>query len=112
MRGHIAEEGQPLLRRHLRRCAIRRLASPSGVGTPPVRRAAAPSGFSPISSSARHDGTYVPPERITLADYLLERWLPGKTTRVAPSTAGIYERNIRLYIGAEHRADPATGTPA
>ena len=46
----------------------------------------------------KHDGTYVPPERITLADYLLERWLPGKRTRVAPSTAGIYERNIRLYI--------------
>ena len=46
----------------------------------------------------KHDGTYVAPERITVADYLLERWLPGKGTRVAPSTAGIYERNIRLYI--------------
>ena len=46
----------------------------------------------------KHDGTYVAPERITVTDYLLERWLPGKRTRVAPSTAEIYERNVRLYI--------------
>lgn len=46
----------------------------------------------------KHDGTYRPPERITLADYLLERWLPSKRTRVKPSTASAYEGIIRLHI--------------
>ncbi|MEO1061934.1 MAG: site-specific integrase [Actinomycetota bacterium] len=45
-----------------------------------------------------HDGDYRAPERITLGDYLLERWLPSKRTRVKPSTANAYERNIKLHI--------------
>ncbi|MEM9463942.1 MAG: site-specific integrase [Actinomycetota bacterium] len=45
-----------------------------------------------------HDGDYRAPDKITLADYLLERWLPSKRTRVKPSTASSYERNIRLHI--------------
>lgn len=46
----------------------------------------------------KHDGTYHPPERIALADYLLERWLPSKRTRVKPTTASAYEGIIRLHI--------------
>ena len=45
-----------------------------------------------------HDGDYRAPDKITLGDYLLERWLPSKRTRVKPSTASAYERNIRLHI--------------
>lgn len=45
-----------------------------------------------------HDGDYRAPDKIALGDYLLERWLPSKRTRVKPSTASAYERNIRLHI--------------
>ncbi|MCP4309346.1 MAG: site-specific integrase [bacterium] len=45
-----------------------------------------------------HDGDYRSPDKITLGDYLLQRWLPSKRTRVKPSTASAYERNIRLHI--------------
>ena len=45
-----------------------------------------------------HDGDYRSPDKISLGDYLLERWLPSKRTRVKPSTASAYERNIRLHI--------------
>ena len=45
-----------------------------------------------------HDGDYRAPDKITVGDYLLHRWLPAKKTRLKPTTAGVYERNIRLHI--------------
>ena len=45
-----------------------------------------------------HDGDYRAPEKITIGDYMLDRWLPSKRTRVKPSTAQAYEANIRLHI--------------
>lgn len=45
-----------------------------------------------------HDGDYRSPDKISLGDYLLDRWLPSKRTRVKPSTAAAYESNIRLHI--------------
>ena len=45
-----------------------------------------------------HDGDYRAPDKITVGDYLLHRWLPAKQTRLKPTTAGVYERNIRLHI--------------
>ena len=45
-----------------------------------------------------HDGDYRSPDKITLADYMIERWLPSKRTRVKASTAAAYEANIRLHI--------------
>ncbi len=45
-----------------------------------------------------HDGDYRSPDKITLGDYLLERWLPSKRTRVKHSTSAAYESNIRLHI--------------
>lgn len=45
-----------------------------------------------------HDGDYRSPDKISLGDYLLERWLPSKRTRVKASTAAAYESNIRLHI--------------
>ena len=45
-----------------------------------------------------HDGDYRAPDKVTVGDYLLQRWLPAKKTRLKPTTAGVYERNIRLHI--------------
>ena len=45
-----------------------------------------------------HDGDYRSLEKITLADYLLVRWLPTKRTHLKASTASAYERIIRLHI--------------
>ena len=45
-----------------------------------------------------HDGDYRAPDKITVGDYLQHRWLPAKRTRLKPTTAGVYERNIRLHI--------------
>ena len=45
-----------------------------------------------------HDGDYRSPDKITLGDYLLKRWLPTKRVRLKPSTAESYERIIRLHI--------------
>ena len=53
-----------------------------------------------------HDGDYRAPDKITVADYLLYRWLPSKRTRVKPSTANSYERNIRLHINPNIGAIP------
>ena len=53
-----------------------------------------------------HDGDYRSPDKITVADYLLHRWLPSKRTRVKPSTANSYERNIRLHINPNIGAIP------
>ena len=53
-----------------------------------------------------HDGDYRSPDKITVADYLLNRWLPSKRTRVKPSTANSYERNIRLHINPNIGAIP------
>ena len=53
-----------------------------------------------------HDGDYRAPDKITVADYLLHRWLPSKRTRVTPSTANSHERNIRLHINPNIGAIP------
>ena len=50
------------------------------------------------AASFCHDGDYRAPDKITVGDYLLNRWLPAKQTRLKPTTAGVYERNIRLHI--------------
>ena len=45
-----------------------------------------------------HDGDYRSPERITLGDYLLERWLPTKRAQLRPSTFSSYKNNIELHV--------------
>ena len=45
-----------------------------------------------------HDGDYRAPERITLGDYLLERWLPTKRAQLRPSTFASYRSNVELHI--------------
>lgn len=45
-----------------------------------------------------HDGDYRAPERITLGDYLNERWLPTKQAQLRPSTFASYRNNVELHI--------------
>lgn len=47
-----------------------------------------------LASIDRH--AYVQPERMTLADYLTQVWLPGLTVR--PSTRLAYESHVRIYL--------------
>jgi integrase len=49
----------------------------------------------------RHDsrhGTYVPPARQTLGDYLVDDWLPAIRTTIDRDTLSSYERNVRLHV--------------
>ena len=45
-----------------------------------------------------HDGDYRAPERITLGDYLVERWLPTKRSQLRPSTFASYKNNVEIHI--------------
>ncbi len=45
-----------------------------------------------------HDGEYRAPERITLGDYLTERWLPTKKAQLRPSTFASYRNNVELHV--------------
>jgi len=48
--------------------------------------------------SAQDSGTYVTPQRITLGEYLSDRWLPAIEDTVRPTTFDGYRRHVRLYI--------------
>jgi integrase len=45
-----------------------------------------------------HDGDYRSPERITLGDYLVERWLPLRKSQLGHSTFDSYRRSIDLHV--------------
>ncbi len=45
-----------------------------------------------------HDGDYRSPEKITVADYLVGRWLPLRKRQIKASTWAGYSRNIELHI--------------
>lgn len=45
-----------------------------------------------------HDGDYRSPERITLGDYLVERWLPVRKTQVGHSTYASYRQTINSHV--------------
>lgn len=45
-----------------------------------------------------HEGTFVKPERVTVAEYL-DRWLDSlATSGIRPSTIASYRRNLRLHV--------------
>ncbi len=46
----------------------------------------------------RNDGEEVVTEKINLADYLIERWLPIQKTKLRTSTFDSYRRNIELHV--------------
>lgn len=45
-----------------------------------------------------HDGDYRAPDRITLGDYLVERWLPTKRAQLRRSTFDSYTRNVENHV--------------
>ena len=45
-----------------------------------------------------HDGDYRAPERITVGEYLLERWLPTKQAQLRPSTFASYHNNVITHV--------------
>jgi integrase len=45
-----------------------------------------------------HDGEYRPPERLTVGEYLTQRWLPAQRSQLKATTFHSYESNIRLHV--------------
>ena len=45
-----------------------------------------------------HDGDYRTPDRITLGQYLQDKWLPAKKAQLRASTFDSYRRNIELHV--------------
>ncbi len=52
----------------------------------------------------KHEGSYRSPDRITLADYLNDRWLPLKKSQLSRSTFDSYRNSVRLHV------EPRIGT--
>lgn len=46
----------------------------------------------------KYEGESVPTEKLTLAEYLTERWLPVQKTRWRASTYDSYRRNVELHV--------------
>jgi len=46
----------------------------------------------------KYEGEPVPTERLTLGDYLVDRWLPIQKARVRPTTYDGYRRSIDLHV--------------
>lgn len=46
----------------------------------------------------KYDGEPVPTEKLTLAEYLVGRWLPIQKSRLRASTYDSYRRNIELHV--------------
>ncbi len=53
--------------------------------------------------AALQGGTFSEPSKLTLCEYLLDRWLPGRSPSLRPSTFDSYRRNIELHV------EPALG---
>ena len=45
-----------------------------------------------------HAGTYVEPEHATVAEFLLDEWLPAARTSLKPSTVELYRTLVSAYI--------------
>jgi integrase len=54
--------------------------------------------------AAQDTGTYVAPQKITLGEYLAERWLPAIEATVRPTTFAGYRAHVRVYV------NPALGS--
>ena len=52
----------------------------------------------------KDDGTYRGPDRLTLGEYLADRWLPGQVSQLSPSTYDSYRRNIDLRTPPHRRS--------
>lgn len=45
-----------------------------------------------------HNGEYTPPDKMTLGEYLRDKWLPAKKAQLRASTHSSYQRNIDLHV--------------
>ena len=45
-----------------------------------------------------HDGSYVEPERVTVASFLIDEWLPAAKVTLRPSTAHLYTTLVGAYV--------------
>ena len=45
-----------------------------------------------------HAGTYTEPTKLTLREWVEDKWLPTVRTQVKPSTFDSYQRNIHLHV--------------
>ena len=43
-------------------------------------------------------GTFSEPTKVTVREYLLDRWLPGRVSSLRPSTIDSYRRNIERHV--------------
>jgi hypothetical protein len=60
----------------------------------------------------QHDGEYRSPDRITLAEYLTDRWLPLKKSQLSRSTFDSYRDNVRLHVArASGRSSSDSSSP-
>jgi hypothetical protein len=48
--------------------------------------------------AAQDTGTYVAPQKITLGEYLGDRWLPAIEATVRPTTFAGYRAHVRVYV--------------
>lgn len=46
----------------------------------------------------KDDGTYRGPDRLTVGEYLTQRWLPAQVSQLSPATFDSYRRNIELHV--------------
>lgn len=46
----------------------------------------------------KYDGEAAPTEKVTVGQYLTERWLPIQKSRIRPSTFDAYRRNVELHV--------------
>ena len=79
----------------------------TGTGPDGKRRQAKRRGFPTKKAAAEaldnlrvdsRQGTFVQPNRQTLAAFLVDEWLPTERRKLATSTWESYERNVRLHI--------------
>lgn len=97
MRGHVRKRG-------------RKWVVVIDTGTDPAtgrRRQKWQSGFERRSDAERalaelltrvHGGTYAEPSKLSMADYLVIRWLPAMRTQVRPSTLDAYQRSVHRHL--------------
>lgn len=77
------------------------VAGPSGVRTQLKRRGFATKKEAAAALSAtitdQNRGAFIRPSRVTVRTFLVDEWLPAKTTTLKPSTAATYAQYLRSY---------------
>ena len=96
-------------------CTAASTARPAGTfatGTTASPRARRPSAPLAEIVKRKQDGDYRSPDRITLADYLNDRWLPLKKSQLSRSTFELVPEQRPAARRTEDRIDPASTAPA